>query len=222
MKRFLGCLTALVLLLCVVGCGAIEVEPTLPEVEPIITETIPEEFAEKVKWEVPGETYEIDITHAAKTDLELIAWVIYMEQGEDKVCDDCRRRVADVILNLTECKITNTGNDYYWPDTIYGVISGGPINPYQNMKNTTKWPNTAHLERERHAVEKAFQIAHEVLRGQHSEIYRKGYFYYAGANVYGGEPDTAIHCCETWFMRLRDWDNSKFEQDWFAVPQSKE
>jgi hypothetical protein len=130
--------------------------------------------------------------------------------------------VADVILNLTECKITNTGNDYYWPDTIYGVISGGGINPYQNMNNTTKWPNTAHLERERHAVEKAFQIAHEVLRGQHSEIYRKGYFYYAGANAYGGEPDTAIHCCETWFMRLRDWDNSKFEQDWFAVPQPKE
>lgn len=222
MKRFLGCLTALVLLLCVVGCGAIEVEPTLPEVEPIITETIPEEFAEKVKWEIPGETYEIDITHAAKSDLELIAWVIYMEQGADNICDDCRRRVADVILNLTECKITNTGNDHYWPDTIYGVISGGGINPYQNMKNTTNWPDTAHLERERHAVEKAFQIAHEVLRGQHSEIYRKGYFYYAGANVYGGEPDTAIHCCETWFMRLRDWDNSKFEQDWFAVPQPKE
>jgi hypothetical protein len=34
---------------------------------------------EEVRWEIPGETYEIDITHAAETDLELIAWVIYME-----------------------------------------------------------------------------------------------------------------------------------------------
>ena len=124
MKRFLSCLMALVLLLCVVGCGAIEFEPTLPKVEPIITETVP---AEQVKWEVPGETYEIDITHEAETDLEKIAWVIYMEAGADSVCDDCRRRVADVILNLTECKITNTGNDLYWPDTITGVISGGGI-----------------------------------------------------------------------------------------------
>ena len=226
MKKFLSYLMVLALLLCAVGCGVTGVESTLPEAEPIITETVPTEqpteFVEQVRWEVPGETYEIDLTRPAESDLELIAWVIYMEQGEDKVCDDCRRRVADVILNLTECKITNTGNDYYWPDTIRGVIAGGGINPYQNMGNTTKWPNTAHLERERHAVEKAFQIAHEVLRGQHSEIYRKGYFYYAGANAYGGEPDTAIHCCETWFMRLRDWDNSKFEQDWFAVPQPKE
>ena len=217
MKRFLSCLMALVLLLCVVGCGAIEFEPTLPKVEPIITETVP---AEQVKWEVPGETYEIDITHEAETDLEKIAWVIYMEAGADSVCDDCRRRVADVILNLTECKITNTGNDLYWPDTITGVISGGGINPYQNMGNSCHWPDSAHKDSERHAVERAFRIAHEVLRGQHSEIYRKGYFYYADGNEYGQEPETTIYCCGIFFMRLRDWDNSKFEQDWSYIPES--
>lgn len=217
MKRFLSCLMALVLLLCVVGCGAIEVEPTLPKVEPIITETVP---TEQVKWEVPGETYEIDITHEAETDLEKIAWVIYMEAGADSVCDDCRRRVADVILNLTECKITNTGNDFYWPDTITGVISGGGINPYQNMGNSCHWPDSAHKDSERHAVERAFRIAHEVLRGQHSEIYRKGYFYYAGGNEYGYEPETAFYHCGIFFMRQRDWDNSKFEQDWFYTPES--
>lgn len=43
MKRFLGCLIALALLLCVAGSGAIEVKPTLPEAEPIITETVPNE-----------------------------------------------------------------------------------------------------------------------------------------------------------------------------------
>lgn len=224
MERFLSYLMALVLLLCVVGCGVAEVETTLPEAEPIITETVPTEqpadFGEEVRWEIPGETYEIDITRAAESDLELIAWVIYMEAGEDGVCDECRRRIADVVLNMVECKITNTGNDYYWPSTIKEVIAGGPINPYWNMGASTNWPNSAHKEGERHAVEKAFEIAHQVLRGQHSEIYRKGYFYYAGANAYGGEPDTAIQHCQFWFMRLRDWDNSKFEQDWSPVPQS--
>ena len=230
MKKILAWISVLAIMFSFVACAvspnealteSIPVEETIVmiETEPVIIETTPPEPEEELRWEVPGETYVIDITHEATTDLELIAWVIYMEQGSDIVCDTCRRRTADVILNLTECKITNTGNDYYWPDTIRGVISGGGINPYQNMGNSTHWPDTAHKEGERHAVERAFRIAHEVLRGQHSDIYRKGYFYYAGANVYGGEPDTAIQCCETYFMRLRDWDNSKFEQDWFAVPQ---
>lgn len=218
MKKMLLVLLSAVMLFCFMGCGGsttVETESTMIT-EPVVIETEP---PGQLRWEVPGETYEIDLTRPAESDLELIAWVIYMEQGADNICDNCRRRTADVILNLTECKITNTGNDYYWPDTIRGVITGDGINPYQNMGNTTNWPDTAHLERERHAVERAFKIAHEVLRGQHSKVYRKGYFYYAGANVYGGEPDTAIHCCGTYFMRLRDWDNSKFEQDWFAVPQ---
>jgi uncharacterized protein YcfL len=43
MKRFLSCLVILVLLLCAVGCGATEVEPTLSEAELIITETVPTE-----------------------------------------------------------------------------------------------------------------------------------------------------------------------------------
>lgn len=204
----------------------VELEPTTinVETEPLETnptetapvETVPLETvpAETVGWEIPDENYVIDLTHAAETDLELIAWVIYTEQGSDDLCDDCRRRVADTVLNMMECKITNTGNDYYWPDTIKGVISSGAINPYQNMNNSTCWPEQAHLDRERHSVERAYRIAYEVLTGNHSEIYRKGYFYYAGANVYGSEPDTAIRCCETWFMRLRDWDNSKFEQEW--------
>lgn len=140
-----------------------------------------------------------------------------MEGGADSVCDECRRRIADVILNLMECKITNTGNDYYWPDTIFGVISGGGINPYQNMGNRCAWPDSAYSEAERHAVERAYRIAYEVLTGNHSEIYRKGYFYYAGGNEYGHEPETAIYHCGIFFMRQRGWDNSRFEQDWYLV-----
>ena len=220
MRKTIRNIITVVMIACVmVGCrNRVEI----PEGEPIITETVPTEtptepteIIEEVKWDVPDEEYVIDISHNAETDLEKIAWVIYLEAGEDGVCDDCRRRVADVILNLTECKITNTGNDYYWADTITGVISGGGINPYQNMGNKCAWPSTAHLDRERHAVERAFRIAHEVLRGNHSDVYRKGYFYYAGANVYGGEPWTAIHHCGIYFQRQRGWDNSKFEQDVF-------
>lgn len=189
-----------------------EAEDTSDETE----STVPEEteVVEEVRWEVPGETYVIDISREAQTDLERMAWAIYLEGGGDAVCDDCRRRIADVILNLVECKITNSGNDYYWPNTLTGVLSGGGINPYQNMGNSFTWPKSANKDYERHAVERAYRIAHEVLRGQHSEIYRKGYFYYAGANVYGWEPETAINHCGIWFMRQRGWDNSKFEQDW--------
>jgi hypothetical protein len=197
------------------------IEETVMETEAVVgtdaafEETAPTEIVEEVRWNVPGEEYTIDISHDAETDLEKMAWAVYLEGGADSVCDDCRRRIADVILNLVECKITNTGNDLYWPDTLTGVLSGGGINPYKNMGYRFRWPKSAHKEAERHAVERAFRIAHEVLRGEHSEIYRQGYFYYAGANVYGYEPETAIHCCGIYFMRQRGWDNSKFEQDWF-------
>lgn len=192
---------------------AVTIEPE-QEIEDVPDETEPTEPVEEVKWDIPDEEYVIDISHDAETDLEKMAWAIYMEGGADSVCDDCRRRIADVLLNLVECKITNTGNDFYWPDTITGVISGGGINPYQNMGNRCAWPDSAHKEAERHAVERAYRIAHEVLRGNHSEIYRKGYFYYAGGNEYGHEPETAIYHCGIFFQRQRGWDNSKFEQDW--------
>lgn len=220
-------LTFMVVFLC--GCAELDttVEPTdiqmetelVEETEAIVTEpeneTEPTEVVEEVRWDIPDEDYVIDISRDAETDLEKMAWAIYLEAGADSVCDDCRRRVADVILNLVECKITNTGNDLYWPDTLTGVLSGGGINPYKNMGNRFRWSKNSHLERERHAVERAYRIAYEVLTGNHSEVYRKGYFYYAGANVYGHEPETAIHCCGIYFMRQRGWDNSKFEQDWF-------
>ena len=213
-------LISIVIILCCYVKSFNKVDKTAESTN-IQTETVYEtEVDEEVKWDIPDEDYVIDITREAQTDLEKIAWVIYMEAGADNICDDCRRRVADIILNLTECKITNTGNDYYWPDTISGVIAGGGINPYQNMGNKCAWPDTAHHKYERHAVERAFRIAYEVLTGNHSEIYRQGYFYYAGANAYGFEPETAIHCCGIYFMRQRGWDNSKFEQDWFFVPKS--
>ena len=215
-NTFIRIIALILVALSLCGCAEISDIQTEPiETEAVIEETEPTEIEEDVKWEVPDEEYVIDITHDAQTDLEKLAWVIYLEGGEDGVCDDCRRRIADVILNRVECKITNTGNDYYWPDTITDVISIGGINPYQNMGNSFTWPETAHKEEERHSVERAFRIAHEVLRGTHSEIYRKGYFYYAAGNAYGYEPWTAIYHCGIFFMRQRGWDNSKFEQDWF-------
>lgn len=238
MKRFLKYFVILIFMLCFAGCGDIEADSIITETSSVTIESVytepcqlpteatqpmePTEAVistepvptEQVRWEIPDEEYIIDISRPAETDHEKLAWAIYLEGGADTVCDDCRRRIGDTILNLVECKITNTGNDFYWPDTITGVISGGGINPYQNMGNSCSWPESAHKEDERHAVERAYRIAYEVLTGQHSEIYRKGYFYYAGDNVYGWEPETAIYHCGIFFMRQRGWDNSKFEQDW--------
>ena len=93
----------------------IQTETEFAEVtEPVATEIEKEtEAAEEVKWDIPDEEYVIDISREAETDLERMAWAIYLEGGGDAVCDDCRRRIADVILNRVECKITNTGDDYY-------------------------------------------------------------------------------------------------------------
>lgn len=234
MRKFIIGVVTLLMIIGMVGCGnkmeIPQVEPTIMEESftEILMETIeateltiptepveptePTEPAEKLRWEIPEANYTIDISRDAETDLERMAWAIYLEGGSDAVCDDCRRRMADVILNRVECRITNL--DYYWADTIIGVLSDGGINPYQNMGNKCAWPKTAHEDYERHSVERAFRIAYEVMTGNHSEIYRKGYFYYAGANVYGWEPETAINCCGIWYMRQRGWDNSKFEQDW--------
>lgn len=127
-----------------------ETIPTLPEAEPIITEDIINE-----------------------DDLEMLAIIIYHEAGGDACCDDCRRRVADVVLNRVA--------DDRFPDTIEGVLTQ-PGQYNYIWEYGLHWPSRAKLDSEKHAVERAYRIAEEVLRGQHSELYGEGYVYQAGGN----------------------------------------
>ena len=48
-------------------------------------------------------------------ELELLACVIYQEAGGNASCDDCRRYVADTVLN----RVAHEG----FPDTIYDVLT---------------------------------------------------------------------------------------------------
>lgn len=143
-------------------------EPTTEHVEPKPTETEPVE--------VPSEPVEApettgNISEISEDDVELLAIAIYQEVGSDVCCDDCRRRVADIILNRVESE--------YFPNTIYGVLT--QKSQYGVFYWTgVVWPERASYSGEAHAVERARRIAREVLEGQHSELYGKGYIWQAG------------------------------------------
>lgn len=103
-------------------------------------------------------------------DLELLACVIYQEAGGDECCDDCRRRVADVVLNRV--------NDERFPNDIHSVL----VAPRQYGKFSQTgvvWPERAKNPNEVDAIARAYRIAEEVLLGQHSKLYGQGYIWQA-------------------------------------------
>lgn len=105
-----------------------------------------------------------------QAEVELLAKVIYQEAGGDECCDECRRRVADVVLNRVA--------DSRYPDTILEVLS--EKSQYGRYHWTgVIWPEKANYESEKHAVERAYRIAEEVLSGQHSELYGQNYIWQA-------------------------------------------
>ena len=142
-----------------------EPEVTRPTESP--SEETPDMPSEPV--EAP-EANEIE-SDISEDDVELLACVIYQEAGSDAVCDDCRRRVADVVLNRVESE--------YFPDTIYEVLMQPSQYGAYSMTGIV-WPERASYETEAHAVERARQIAREVLNGQHSDLYGDGYIWQAG------------------------------------------
>lgn len=153
-----------------------ETEPLIFE-EGEVTEPEPTEMVSTEPLEPTCET--VEATEPAETvpevdpeSLELLACVIYAEVGGDGSCDDCRRMVADVVLNRVESDL--------FPDTIYEVLTQpgqyGAFSPYG-----VYWPSRASNPNEAEAVERAYRIAREVLEGQHSELYGKGYVFQSAA-----------------------------------------
>jgi spore germination cell wall hydrolase CwlJ-like protein len=159
--------------------------PTEPETEPTeITE--PSTEPEPDLYETA--TDEVSVYENYKRDLELLACVIYQEAGGDAVCDDCRYRVADVVLNRLM--------DPRFPDTIHDVLTAE--SQYGRFHWTgVVWPDRASYESERHAVERAYEVAVDVLDGNHSELFGQGYIWQAefvqGTGV--------IYCCGHYFGR---------------------
>lgn len=154
--------------------------------EPETQETKKEEVkAPSVK---PVETVTDTRIKVNKNDeLSLLACIIFQEMGGDYGCDDCRRRVADTVLNRV--------NSPYFPNTIYEVLTQGLMQYGFNTTTGVYWPKRATYPGEAHAVERAYRIAEEVLNGKHSDIYGKDYIWQAefiqGINN--------IYCCNTYF-----------------------
>ena len=129
------------------------------------------------------------IPEVNEEDVELLAMVIYQEVGSDSVCDDCRRRVADIVLNRV--------NSDLYPDTIEEVLT--QYSQYGNYYYTgVKWSYNASNPNETHAVERARRIAREVLEGQHSELYGNNYLFQAGF-VQGVE---GFWCCGIYYGKF--------------------
>lgn len=90
-------------------------------------------------------------------ELEMLACVIYVEAGGDACSDETRMMVGNVVLNRVA--------DDRFPDTLEEVL----LQPYQY--NTFSWdgivwPERASTEPEAHAVQRAYDCAERLLRGE--------------------------------------------------------
>lgn len=157
-----------------------ETTPVLVPIEPVET-TAPEAPSYSV-------TTDPDTDDSAMSELEMLACVIFQEAGGDHQCDDCRRRVADVVLNRVA--------DPRFPNTMYEVLTA-PSQYGRFHWTGIVWPSRAQNAGEKHAVERAWRIAEEVLNGQHSELYGNGYVWQASFKQSGDN----IYCCGHYYGR---------------------
>ena len=142
------------------------IDETIPETTEPTVENVVETVPEALSAPVTPET----IPDVSMDEVEMLACVIYQEAGSDYICDDCRRRVADVVLNRV------ASEDF--PDTMYEVLTAR--SQYGRFHWTgVVWPDGASNATEQHAVERAYRIAREVLNGQHSDLYGGGWIWQA-------------------------------------------
>ena len=165
------------------------VEPSVPETAPIKpTYTKPSCPVVAITIDDPINSSTIVKPTIDPYELELLALVIYQEVGGRENCDNCRRYVADVVLNRVA--------DPRYPDTIEEVLT----QPHQYgllWKTGINWPPRRAWEGEKPALEKAYRIAREILMGIHSDIYGEGYVYQAGFK----QGDEGFWCCGNYFAR---------------------
>lgn len=156
-----------------------ETEPATEAVEPV---------CEATEAPMPEETGDAD-PEVDPEELEMLACVIYQEAGGDACCDDCRYRVADIVLN-------RVASDRF-PDTIYKVLT--QKGQYGKFSSTgIKWPGRAKNSGEKHAVERAYEVAYNVLTDtKHSEVYGEGYIWQAGFK----QGKDNIYCCGHYYGR---------------------
>lgn len=177
------------------------VEPIMPSIEDI-KPTEPETIkpAEPIEPEVVEPTTNNKVesnnkpsndnstTEGKMSETEMLACVIYQEVGGDMHCDECRRRVADVVLNRVA--------DSRFPDSIEEVLTAK--NQYGRFYYTgIKWADRHTRPGEKEAVERAWRIAEEVMAGKHSDLYGNGYVWQAGFK----QGTSGFWCCGHYFAK---------------------
>lgn len=129
----------------------VEIVPLVVE-QTVTYEAVPLVLVEET---VP-EPQEVD-----EEELEMLACVIYQEAGGDCCCDECRYRVADVVLNRV--------NDSRYPNTIKEVLEE-PRQWGMFSETGIVWSERASLSEEQEAVKRAYDVAYDVLSGNHSDL----------------------------------------------------
>ena len=124
-------------------------------------------------------------------EAEQLAIVIYREAGGDAVCDECRRRVADVALNRVA--------DSRFPDTLFEVLTQKRQYGAMYWEGVT-WPERAGQPGEQAAVERARETARSVLAGEHSALYGQGYIFQSEFDDLGAAEDRVV-CCGIHFAK---------------------
>lgn len=145
----------------------VELEPEQIEVpkEFPVVEIVPLVAEQTVTYEaVPLVLVEETVPELQEVDeeeLEMLACVIYQEAGGDCCCDECRYRVADVVLNRV--------NDSRYPSTIKEVLEE-PRQWGMFSETGIVWSERASLPEEQEAVKRAYDVAYDVLSGNHSDL----------------------------------------------------
>lgn len=132
-----------------------------------------EHYMEEAAW--CGIFYDSDVVEEPveepdPQDVEYLACVIYCEAGSDTISDETRRMVGDVVLNrVDDPRFPNTIEDVLLQKSQYGRFHWTGI----------VWPSRADSDAEKHAVDRAYRIARELLTGEHSALYGQGYIWQA-------------------------------------------
>lgn len=180
--------------------GSLETEPT--DIIPTTEETIPTEndIPETTKPKetkpsantsskvvVTDEGAELSIA-PPETDLEMLACVIYQEAGGSAHCDECRRRIGDIVLNrVADERFPNSIKEVLLQNRQYGKFSTTGL----------KWASRSTNPNERNAVIRAYKAAEDILAGNHSDVYGKGYVWQATFK----QGTDRFYCCGHWFGR---------------------
>ena len=145
-------------------CEPAQSSPKMVTTAPLVVENFVESVNNFVENEtistVPPCTEETAYTASPSyttEQLEILAIIIYQEAGGDACSDDTRLKVGNVFLN----RVTSS----YFPDTFVEVATAK--RQYGSLYWTgIKWPSRADNAVERHAVQRAYDIAKRLLEGE--------------------------------------------------------